>query len=180
MEQIDLKKLNIAIEYTRRMTEGKNPVNNQFLEEESSLKDANVLRCMNFVEDVLIKIRDNNGYIGRIPKSVKFPYEVLGNFQYTADVGISIFVEQINKLAGNERGKKILAGDVTKALRRKGYLMEEENKAFENTHLVPTQKGREIGIYTEEKISAKGNSYLRVLYNEQAQKFLIENLQTLL
>ena len=56
MEEIDLKKLDISIEYIKRMAEGKNPINNEPLEDDSILNNPNVIRCFYFIEDVLKQV----------------------------------------------------------------------------------------------------------------------------
>lgn len=53
MGEIDLKKLDVSIEYIKRMAEGKNPINNESLDNDSVLNNPNVIRCFYFIEDVL-------------------------------------------------------------------------------------------------------------------------------
>lgn len=50
--EIDLKKLDISIEYIKSMVEGKNPINNYPLNEDSVLNNPNVIRCFYFIEDI--------------------------------------------------------------------------------------------------------------------------------
>ena len=65
MESVDMKKLETAIIYLQRITEGNNPINNLPAEENSILNNPNVIRCMFFIKDILEKVKRNNGYIGR-------------------------------------------------------------------------------------------------------------------
>ena len=55
------KKLEIAILYLQRITEGRNPVNNMPVDEDSVINNPNVVRCMSFIKEVL------EGYIGGKP-----------------------------------------------------------------------------------------------------------------
>lgn len=71
MEKIDVEKLKVAMKYISRMEAGNNPINNQKLSDDSFVHNPNVVRCLAFVEDVLTKVCDNQGYIGRIPKRVR-------------------------------------------------------------------------------------------------------------
>lgn len=41
---------------------------------------------------------------------------------------------------------------------------------------MPTVKGKELGIYTEVR-SVPGNTYLAVIYNQNAQEFVVRNLE---
>jgi len=49
MEVVDTKKLEIAIQYLHRITEGRNPVNNIPVDDDSVIKNPNVVRCMLFI-----------------------------------------------------------------------------------------------------------------------------------
>lgn len=53
MEVVDTKKLEIAIQYLHRITEGRNPVNNIPVDDDSVIKNPNVVRCMLFIKEVL-------------------------------------------------------------------------------------------------------------------------------
>lgn len=101
MEIIDMKKLETAIVYLQRITEGNNPVNNMPAQDDSVLNNPNVIRCMFFVKDVLEEVKRNNGYIGRRARKsdkAEFPIEVLGSFSYEEDKAITKFTSQINEL----------------------------------------------------------------------------------
>ena len=62
MNEIDMNKLDVAIKYIKRMSEGENPVNNQPAED-SVLENVNVVRCLYYVADVLEQVRQNGGVI---------------------------------------------------------------------------------------------------------------------
>ena len=67
MGAVDTNKLETAILYLQRITEGKNPVNNMPAEDDSVINNPNVIRCMYFIKDVLEELKSNYGYIGRRP-----------------------------------------------------------------------------------------------------------------
>ena len=54
MAEFDSIKLEKAIEYVKRMAEGKNPVNNEMVEEDSVINNPNVIRCLYFIEEVYL------------------------------------------------------------------------------------------------------------------------------
>ena len=60
MDVIDTKKLDNAIIYLQRITEGHNPVNNLPVDEDSVINDPNVIRCMFFIKDTLEKISNED------------------------------------------------------------------------------------------------------------------------
>ena len=85
MNEIDINKLDVAIKYIKRMSEGKNPVNNQPAEG-SVLENVNVVRCLYYVADVLEQVRQNGGVIStktkvKRTKKEKFSYKILDEFQ---------------------------------------------------------------------------------------------------
>lgn len=43
---------------------------------------------------------------------------------------------------------------------------------------IPTDKGKALGIYTEKR-TYPANTYLAVIYNRNAQEFLVKNLTTI-
>ena len=64
MELVDMKKLETAIVYLQRISDGNNPINNLPADEDSVLNNPNVIRCMFFVREILEEVKRNNGYIG--------------------------------------------------------------------------------------------------------------------
>lgn len=67
MDVVDTKKLETAILYLQRITEGRNPVNNMPADEDSVIHNPNVVRCMLFMKEILEEVKRNDGYIGRKP-----------------------------------------------------------------------------------------------------------------
>ena len=53
MSTYDLKRLEVAIQYIRRMSDGKNPVTNRPAPENEVLNNMNVHRCLKFIDEVL-------------------------------------------------------------------------------------------------------------------------------
>lgn len=187
MEKIDVEKLKVAMKYISRMEAGNNPINNQKLPDDSFVHNPNVVRCFAFVEDVLTKVCDNHGYIGRIPKRVRddmnfkeFPLEVLERFQYTGDKTITKIVNQINDLVTDLETKKIRYEQITDWLKRNGYLAHEFVQEINKETTVPTQKGNDIGISSEISGFQSGKKYVRISYNEQAQYFIVNNMKDIL
>ena len=183
MESVDMKKLETAIIYLQRISEGNNPINNLPVEEDSVINNPNVIRCMFFIKDVLEEVRKNNGYIGKKPAKrgkTDFPLEILEIFHYKGDKPISKFVEQINEPLDTDIYKKLGYTVIMKWLKYHGFLKEEYNEKRGKTIKVPTEKGRRLGIRTEEKMSSAGNEYLVVLYNRNAQEYLIQNMEAIL
>lgn len=188
MGTYDSKRLDVAIQYIRRMAEGRNPVNNRPAPENEVLTNVNVNRCLKFVEEILTDVRSAGGTVGAVQRSSAarkpsiaevFPYEVLSGFRYEQDQQISYFLKQITRLLPEDQSMTIQATMVTDWLRENGYL---EKRVIEDTgreNSVPTDKGIELGLYAE-KAGNYPNEYYRVYYNENAQRFIVDNLRQIL
>lgn len=176
---IDLTKLDIAIKYIERMAEGKNPVTNQDIIEETIVNDPNVIRCLFFIVDVLKQVQANGGAITSNTKSKKekFPFETIKDFVFRKDNSISHIMQQVNEPIEGKNIKKLSYVKVTKWLKEQGYLTEEEDKDLNKKVTLPTEKGKEIGIYTEKRERLVGPSYIVVMYNEEAQYFIVNHLE---
>lgn len=181
MRSIDPNKLELAIAYIERMAEGKHPVTNQEIIEDTIVNNPNVIRCFFFIQDILKKIQDNGGVITSSTKVKKeeFPFEILKDFKYRKDNSITHIMQQINEPIEGQNVKKLSYTRVTKWLKMSGYLTEEQDKELNKMVTVPTEKGRKLGIYSEKRERMGGASYIVVLYNEEAQYFIASNLESI-
>lgn len=174
MEKVDMTKLDIAIKYSERMAEGRNPVTNVPIEDDI-LDNPNIVRCMYFIKEVLEKVRENGGIIGgkrEKQPALPFPTEVLDQFQYRQDQSITHVLKQIYEPVADQNVRKISVMKITAALKEEGYLLEEQNPATGKTRKVPGEKGKELGIYLTER-EYDGKVYESVTYNQTAQEYIV-------
>ena len=186
MGSYDLKRLEIAIQYIRRMSEGKNPVTNRPAPDNEVLTNMNVHRCLKFIDEVLTDVQKSGGTVGMVSQrahkqsvSEVFPYDALAQYQYLQDQQISYFLKQLEEYLPEGQKMPVPATTITLWMRENGYL---EKKVLGDTgkeNSVPTGKGEELGLYTE-KAGTYPNEYYRVYYNEKAQRFIIENFRRIL
>lgn len=183
MKWIDMNKLETAIIYLQRIADGNNPVNNMPVKTDSILNNPNVIRCMYFVKEVLEEVQRQGGYTGgRIKRADKlaFPMAVLANFVYREDLAISKFVKQINEPVDDKIYQKLSYKPITLWLKSHGFLTEEFNQEFQKSVTIPTDKGSQIGIRSERMINLKGTDYMYVVYNKQAQEYIVQNMEAIL
>lgn len=187
MEQIDLTKLEKAIIYVDRIADGKNPVNNLPAEDEI-LNDPNVIRCMYFIRDVLMAVKNNDGVVGKLnnsnsskdkatKKRQSFPLETLKDFSYVEPKTISRFVEQLNQKVSKNEYRGISHNRITAWLKKNGYLYDAPNEKTGKTSTAVTDKGRLLGI-TQKLIvdEISGYSYIRIEYERTAQEFIVSKI----
>ncbi len=186
MEVVDTKKLETAIIYLQRITEGHNPVNNMPADDDSVINNPNVVRCMFFVKEVLEEIKRNDGCIGRRPRNNKdrnkleYPLDILKDFRYTGDKTITKLVEQINSLADATVYKKISYNKITAWLKRNEYLSEGYEEGNGKKRTINTEKGISIGIKSERRYHADGTGYNYISYGKEAQEFIVSNMDRIL
>ena len=186
MEVVDTKKLEIAIQYLHRITEGRNPVNNIPVDDDSVIKNPNVVRCMLFIKEVLEEVKRNDGYIGRRPRTNRdsskqeYPLEALKEFRYSEDKSVTRLVDQINNLADMTVYQKITYIPITAWLKQNGYLGEEQTEENGKKRTVVTDKGRETGIKSELRRNAKDQEYVYITYGRTAQEFIVSNMDKIL
>lgn len=181
MDVVDTKKLETAILYLKRITEGKNPVNNMPAEEDSVINNPNVVRCMFFVKEVLEKLKKNDGYIGRKPSKnmdetkMEYPFEILSSFKYVEDKSITKLIDQLNELVDMTKYKRLIVRSVTTWLKENGYLSETEG---EGNRIItfPTEKGTELGIKSEIRKESGGREFVYIKYDQKAQEYLVKNM----
>ena len=186
MEVVDTRKLEIAIQYLQRITEGHNPVNNIPVDDDSVIKNPNVVRCMLFIKEVLEEVKRNDGYIGRRPRTNRdsskqeYPLEALKEFRYSEDKSVTRLVDQINNLADMTVYQKITYIPITAWLKQNGYLGEEQTEENGKKRTVVTDKGRETGIKSELRRNAKDQEYVYITYGRTAQEFIVSNMDKIL
>ena len=186
MEVVDTKKLEIAIQYLQRITEGHNPVNNIPVDDDSVIKNPNVVRCMLFIKEILEEVKRNDGYIGRRPRTNRdsskqeYPLEALKEFRYSEDKSVTRLVDQINNLADMTVYRRITYIPITAWLKQNGYLGEEQTEENGKKRTVVTDKGRETGIKSELRRNAKDQEYVYITYGRTAQEFIVSNMDKIL
>ena len=173
--EIDANRLQLAIEYMKRMAEGNNPVTNRPAENDSVINDVNVVRCLHYVEEVLKFVRDDKKMKGKKKEITSF--EILNQFSYKKDLPISKLFAQINELTVETGTKKLSYKKIIEGLLKEGYLEEVYCKEMDKNIKIPTQKGLDIGIYTERREGANGGIYYVTLYEEKAQRYIVENIE---
>lgn len=186
MEVVDTRKLEIAIQYLQRISEGHNPVNNIPVDDDSVIKNPNVVRCMLFIKEVLEEVKRNDGYIGRRPRTNRdsskqeYPLEALKEFRYSEDKSVTRLVDQINNLADMTVYQRITYIPITAWLKQNGYLGEEQTEENGKKRTVVTDKGRETGIKSELRRNAKDQEYVYITYGRTAQEFIVSNMDKIL
>lgn len=131
--------------------------------------------------DLLHKIGLNPAKIDKRKKFLfNIPKEKREKIEISKDpIPISVFTYAINKCIDNKKMKKLKASQITAWLKKQGYLDEfvsDDGKVFK----ILTGKSQAIGITAEERKSDYGRVYKVNLYDENAQRFILDHLDDIM
>lgn len=103
--------------------------------------------------------------------------EMKADLDISDSVTLSRFVEKLNDMRDETSMKRLAAVHVTARLKEEGFLTDQYNPQYGRKDICPSEKGQSIGITSEKHISEKGNEYLVILYNEEAQRILLDVIE---
>lgn len=183
----ELDKMRYAKWYLDGLINGVNPLNGQQVPKEDTVRQSGIKNCLIFVSDILGKVIANDGVISKHPyekvslRKEKAPFaltkEQLSHFSY--DYGkrtISGIVGSLNALIDEETMEKLNRRKLHNVLVEDGLL---EIVMINGRELkVPTEKGRTLGIISEQRENASGSYYVN-LYDTNAQRYVVENINEL-
>ncbi len=170
-------KLIRAAAYVESLAKGLDPTTGCRVRSDDVVNNVEVTRCLFYVAEVLKRdaVRELRQR-GKRPFYLSF--EERRRFKYSdRPMSISEFTRRINELVdrdcmtlfGYERARDWLV--------RNGFL--ETAREGSHPHCIPTAQGRELGISMEER-TVNGRDRLVVVYDREAQAFLIDNLDAIL
>jgi ATP-dependent DNA helicase RecQ len=102
--------------------------------------------------------------------------EIIKNMKPLGTVTISQFVEHLNELRSEKSMKRLSIKHLTSQLKEAGYLAEQYSQLLGRSILVASDRGLQLGLSMKKMISEKGNEYEVVMYNEEAQEYLLSLL----
>lgn len=165
--------------YIDKMANGINPLTGASIPDEELLNNVRISRCLFYVSGVLGDLIQNGGKVSRAKgKKQEFSLENIDLAKVDLSenpVALSVIAERINAQVDTEIMKKITYTKLAQFLISLGMLEEieiEEGKLQKR----PTVSGMNLGISVIQKTSSNGNVYDVVVYNLDAQKFILDNL----
>ena len=178
---IDINLVAHAKDYLDDLARGINPLTKQEVNEADVVNNIKISRCLLYVSDILGEVIENGG-VGKAQKKALQPFDVhkldLNSFIYTGEkpVTVSLIAEQINSLKPEDM-KKLKTTAITNWLVDIDMLSVVQING--KNHKRPTPNGEAIGIFLEQRDGQYGPYYV-VLYNENAQHFITDNLSAII
>ena len=174
----ELETMQHAKNYIDALANGIDPLTGEIIKDDSVINNVRISRCLFYVSDVLRQVIDNGGVVGRTAKPQKAEFSITDEqcsaVLVTQDpVGVSIISKRVGEVL-DENVKTIPATHITTWLVDNGYLVE--NVYSGKKKKVTTAKGEQLGILTVDAVNPQGVPYKKNLYDANAQRFIISNL----
>lgn len=174
----ELETMQHAKNYIDKLANGIDPLTDETIKDDSVINNVRISRCLFYVSGVLQEVINNGGVVGRIAKPHKIAFSITdeqcSKILITQDpVGVSIISKRIGEVL-DEKVKILPAKYISDWLVDNGYLSEIIHNG-KRTKIV-TMKGAQLGIDTIDIVSPEGRQYKKNIYDANAQKFIITNL----
>lgn len=176
-ETYDKDKLTKAKLYINSLAQGINPFNGEDIIDDSILNNGKVVRCFIYIADLLDSLIK-----GKSPNNIHKSAEIIWNDSIKNKMVLSEMPLTISEIARNinsifiEEGYKKLSYKYIQQ-----WLFEQELLFIDGTsnRKKPTEKGKEKGIYEELRTGSYG-TYNVILYNNNAQVYILDNMNSIL
>lgn len=177
----ELEKIEYAKSFIDKLANGINPLDDTIIKEDNIVNNVRLSRCFFYVSDILRQVIENGGINKKKSGKLRFELstEELAKFPYSnSPIAISEIAKRLNSLINDEAMRKITHRDLTNWLLSIEMLFEHSSSDGK-TSKRPTEQGSNIGISTEVRTGQRGE-YTVVVYNKEAQTFIIDNLEAII
>lgn len=179
---IDINLVSHAKKYIDDLAKGINPFSKEEINENDIVNNIKISRCLFYVSDILEQVIDNGGVGNK--KAIKPKLDEidtamipLEQFNYSSEpVSITVITRKINDLIPDNM-KKLRVTAITNWLTDINLLqiVTIDGKNYKQ----PTANATEFGITMERREGMYG-IYDAVLYNDNAQHFIVDNITSII
>ncbi len=191
----EIKILERAEMYLRKLSCGVNPLNEEPLLEGDVCRQERISKCLVYVADYLktkvmpVMARHEKANTVKQTKNLKshqmrelaskelvFTPEMLSKFKISEEpVSLSGLIRRLNVLISQESNMMPLVyADVAEVLSKEGILLKEEGEKGKDLNL-PTSHGEELG-FAKVEADIRGHHSIYTKCNADAQKFILDNI----
>lgn len=174
MEEKD--KILLAQKWVHQLANGINPLNGSALKEDDIVNNVHISRCLFYVADLIGKCseRRNRSNSVRTEPFVSSAMQT-DKYNYVDAISISAFAREIATLIP-ENMQIVNYKQMVKWLLQEGLLKDSDPDSEGRISKIATEKGNEIGVYSEHRERGGGGFYLATLYNREAQRYLLNHI----
>ena len=175
----ELEKIAYAKSFIDKLANGINPLDDTPIPDDDIANNVRLSRCFFYVSDILRQVYENGG-VTKPKRTPKIPFAVsleqLEKFEYSVEsIPVSEIAKRIYDMADNENMEKVSYRQINQWLLNIGMLYLHDFGGKKPVKR-PTEAGNQIGITVETRMGRYGE-YQVVLYNEEAQRFILDNLE---
>ncbi len=175
----ELETIAHAKNYLDKLANGIDPLTDLPVAETDVVNQVRISRCLFFVSDVLRRVLENGG-VGKVDKlPFSITAEQLARVQFSSEpLRITQLCQRITDATGQANMTRLAPKPILEWLEGLGMMTVVLNAEGKQTRR-PTPTGNQLGI-TEVQRSGSYGTYIAVLYNEAAQRFIVDNLDAAL
>lgn len=181
----ELEKLLYTKDFIDKLADGVNPLTDERIPEGDLLNNIRISRCMFYVSEILRKLVCGEPFEGIKVKATaakKIPFALSPEKRQNLvlsekPVSATEFCRWLYTVADNENMHKLTYTKLTEWLVSRGILEECECGEMQGKK-VPTELGKQLGISVEKRNGMYGE-YNVVVYDRDAQSFILDNLDSL-
>ena len=177
--KLEEERLNTTMTYLNKLSLGTDPFTGEEISEDSLLNNVYLSRSFRYAADIMEAILKNRccitPYTSRKKREFHITEEEKKSIPISSDpIGISVLANRV--AAAICPDVKGLPGvQMTSWLEDMGLLKTVTGNGEKMK--VATEDGNAVGIVTAELLTRDGRKYKKNLYEETAQRFIIENLE---
>ncbi len=173
----EMEKIAYAKSFIDKLAEGINPLDGNPIPEGDIANNVRLTRCFFYVSDILRQVIENGG----VSRNGKIPFfitaEQLSRYHFPPfPVGVNEISKQLTALVDNPMMKTIQGVQINNWLEAEGYLVKVLDPHTNKNRRIPTRSGEALGIALTTKYDRDGHPYNAAEYNENAQRFILSNL----
>lgn len=178
----ELEMINRAKTYIDKLANGVNPLTDEPVSENDIVNNVRISRCFFYISDLLRRFAEG-GFPEAAKKGKKQPFiiteEQRKRFEFSeTPISVSEIARRFNAAVNTEGVVQMRYSGITFWLIESGLLSVDRREDGREVKL-PTAAGMELGISQEVRSGANG-SYTVVVYNENAQRYIVDNIDAIL
>ena len=178
----ELEMINRAKTYIDKLANGVNPLTDEPVSENDIVNNVRISRCFFYISDLLRRFAEG-GFPEAAKKGKKQPFiiteEQRKRFESSeTPISVSEIARRFNAAVNTEGAVQMRYSGITFWLIESGLLSVDRREDGREVKL-PTAAGMELGISQEVRSGANG-SYTVVVYNENAQRYIVDNIDAIL
>ena len=167
-----------AQKYLRNLASGRSPLDGADLAEDHLLREPALVNAMNLAADLLEAWLSNGGFNRVEPKRTR-PFAISDTDRKKIlitkePVGVMTIAKRIAQVLPYDM-QTVRYGQICGWLQYIGALDWEGEPGNKRRYSTPT--GQQLGIRTVDRRGADGSSYRKNVYDENAQRLIIDNLE---